>query len=151
MKYSHLLLVYAIQILPIGYQSEPSIYRVFNLLLERVEAMMAESFPDEMAVVAFDSQGEGSDRNRAPQFGNFLYGNPYGRAMQHVIDTPFFVNSSSHKGYQIADLCAMLFSGELGQIRSYGPISTVSGKWSGIVKRQPGEYPMRGFRFLDVT
>ena len=36
--------------------SEPSIYRVFNLLLERVEAMMAESFPDEMAVVAFDSQ-----------------------------------------------------------------------------------------------
>ena len=136
---------------PLDTMSEPSIYRVFNLLLERVEAMMAESFPDEMAVVAFDSQGEGSDRNRALQFGNFLYGNPYGRAMQHIIDTPFFVNSQATKGIQIADLCAYAVSQvNLGR-QELRPYFDRIREMEWHSQKADSEYPMRGFRFLDVT
>ena len=130
--------------------SEPSIYRVFNLLLERVDGMMQESYPDDMAVVAFDSQGEGADRNRALQFGNFLYGNPAGRAIQHVVDTPFFVNSQSTKGIQIADLLAYTISQVNQGRQELRPYIDRIREMEWHSRRTDVEHPMRGFRFLNV-
>ncbi len=135
---------------PLDTMSDNSTYRVFNLLLERVELMMAESSPDEMAVVAFDSQEAGSDRNRALQFGNFLYGNPAGRAMQHIIDTPFFVDSQATKGIQIADLFAYIVSQQnLGKQELSSYFNRIREmEWHS--QRTDAEHPMRGFRFLDM-
>ena len=86
--------------------TEPSVYRAYSRLLERVEAMMREDYPDDMATVALDSQDEATDTKRALAFGNFLYGNTTGRTLTHIAETPFFVSSKATVGIQIADLLA---------------------------------------------
>ena len=58
-----------------GFSSEESrIFRVYYYLLERVEAMMQESYPDDMAMVLLDSADKETNKRRAIAFGNFLYG-----------------------------------------------------------------------------
>lgn len=86
--------------------TEPTVYRAYSRLLERVNAMMVDEHPDDMAIVALDSQDEKTDTMRARAFGNFLYGNELGRRLSHIVETPFFVSSKATLGIQLADLVA---------------------------------------------
>ena len=49
--------------------------------------MMVEEHPEDMAIVALDSQDEKTDTMRARAFGNFLYGNELGRRLSHIVET----------------------------------------------------------------
>ena len=78
-----------------GFSSEESrIFRVYHYLLERVEAMMQEIYPDDMATVLLDSADKETNKRCAIVFGNFLYGHEVGRRMQKIVETPFFVSSN---------------------------------------------------------
>lgn len=81
--------------------AEPNTYLVISSLLERVEAMMTESFPTEIAVIVFDSQAGKKDKERALEFGNYLYETLQGRLISHVADTPIFASSSVTKVLEI--------------------------------------------------
>lgn len=72
-----------------GQEFEPIIYRAYARLLERIDAMMMEQGGDDMAIIALNSQDENIDTRRARAFGNFLYGNPTGRTLHHIVETPF--------------------------------------------------------------
>ena len=90
--------------------SEPNTFLVISDLVERVEAMMVENFPNELAVMVFDSQEDRKDQERALEFGNYLYGTTRGRAVSHVSDTALFSSSTVTKGLQIADIFAYALS-----------------------------------------
>jgi len=129
----------------------PNLFRIYHFLLERVEAMMAESCPDDMAIIAFDSQDEKTDRRRALDYGNFLYGHEAGKAMGHIVDTPYFVSSAVTVGIQIADLVAyVLAQSNLHRADELRDTCSRVREMEWRSDRTDVEFPMRGFRFLDV-
>ena len=130
--------------------TEPSVYHAYSRLLERVEAMMREDFPDDMATVALDSQDEATDTKRALAFGNFLYGNATGRTLTHIAETPFFVSSKATVGIQIADLLAYALA---QQNQGRQDIKRICDRLRELEWRSANPlagYPRRGFRFEDL-
>jgi len=129
--------------------TEPIVYKAYSLLLERIEAMMAEEFNSEMAIIALDSADEGTDTKRALAFGNYIYGSEMERAV-HVIETPFFVSSKATIGIQIADLVAYaLAQSNLGKPHVQIICDRIRElEWHS--QRTDVDYPLRGFRFLDM-
>ena len=131
---------------------EARIFRVYHYLLERVEAMMQESYPDDMAMVLLDSADKETNKRRAIAFGNFLYGHEAGKSMQKIVETPFFVSSGLTPGIQIADLFAYALAQQnLG--RKEAKLREISERireleWRS--NRVDVEYPLRGFRFVDL-
>ena len=88
----------------------PNTYQMIQSMVERVQAMMVENHPDEQALMVFDSQGNGKDKERGLEFGNYLYGTAQGRSTTHVCDTPIFASSTVTKGLQIADIFAYVLA-----------------------------------------
>jgi len=136
-----------------GFSSEESrIFRVYYYLLERVEAMMQESYPDDMAMVLLDSADKETNKRRAIAFGNFLYGHEAGKSMQKIVETPFFVSSSLTPGIQIADLFAYAVA-QQNLERKEAKLKEIGDRiremeWRS--SRTDVEFPLRGFRFIDL-
>ena len=130
--------------------TEPIVYRAYSLLLERIEAMMAEEFNGDMAIIALDTQDEATDTKRALAFGNYIYGSAMGRSAAHVVETPFFVSSRATIGIQIADLVAYALSQLNLRRSSLKPICYRLRELEWRSQRTDIEYPLHGFRFLDI-
>lgn len=136
-----------------GFSSEESrIFRVYHYLLERVEAMMQESYPDDMAMVLLDSADKETNKRRAIAFGNFLYGHEAGKSMQKIVETPFFVSSSLTPGIQIADLFAYAVA-QQNLERKEAKLKKIGDRiremeWRS--SRTDVEFPLRGFRFIEL-
>lgn len=136
-----------------GFSPEESrIFKVYHYLLERIEAMMEESYPEDMAIVLLDSSDKETNKRRAIAFGNFLYGHEAGKSMRRIVETPFFVSSTLTPGIQVADLFAYaLAQQDLGRKEAklreiYDRIREL--EWRS--NRVDVEYPLRGFRFVDL-
>ena len=130
--------------------SEPNTFLVIRNLVDRVEKMMKESYPAELAVMVFDSQADRKDTERALEFGNYLYGNPRGRSISQVADTPLFSSSKVTRGLQIADLFAYSISQQnLGRtdVKPYCDRIREM-EWKSLDRDDGG--PWRGFHFRDV-
>lgn len=152
------LLAFAVGMRPLGepmlagFSSEESrIFRAYHYLLERVEAMMQENYPQDMAIILLDSSDNETNKRRAIAFGNFLYGHEAGKSMQKIVETSFFVSSALTPGIQIADLFAYALAQQnLGRREArltqvYDRIKELEWR-SG---RLDVEYPLRGFRFVN--
>ena len=129
--------------------TEPMVYRAYSRLLERIDAMMAEEFESEVAIVALDSQDERTDSKRARAFGNFLYGNPVGRTLSHIVETPFFVSSLATLGIQMADLVAYALA---QQNQGRTDLKYICDRIRELEWRSSSldeDMPRRGFRFED--
>ena len=136
-----------------GFTPEESrIFKVYHYLLERIEAMMQEDYPEDMAIVLLDSSDKETNKRRAIAFGNFLYGHEAGKTMQKIVECPFFVTSTLTPGIQIADLFAYALAQQnLGRREAklkeiYDRIRELEWRSS----RVDVEYPLRGFRFVDL-
>jgi len=137
----------------VGFSSEEArIFRVYHYLLERVEAMMQENYPDDMAMILLDSSDKETNKRRAIAFGNFLYGHEAGKRMQKIVETPFFVSSSLTPGIQIADLFAYALAQQnLG--RKEPKLKEIGERIREMEWRSnmiDVEFPLRGFRFVDL-
>ena len=130
---------------------EPNTYEMIRSMVERVEAMMSERYPNEQAVMVFDSQEDKKDLERALEFGNYLYGTAQGRSATHVCETPIFASSKVTKGLQIADVFAYALAQQnlgRGDLTRYCDRIREMEWWSNY--REEGQ-PWRGFRFRDMA
>lgn len=75
-------------------------------LMERVELWMDESHPDDHAVLVFDAIDSRTSRELNACTSDFLYRHQEGRRMRHIVPTPFWVDSDSTPGSQVADIIA---------------------------------------------
>lgn len=133
-----------------GSETEPIVYRAYSRLLERIDTMMSEDHPEEMATVALDSQDERTDTRRALAFGNFLYGNPVGRTLTHIAESPFFVSSKATIGIQIADLLAYALAQQNQGRQDIKPICDRLRELEWRSNKSDADRPWRGFRFEDL-
>jgi len=72
-------------------------------LFDRVERFMSEEHPNHMALPIYDALDPGSTRIFAAGFNSFMSKSNAGRAMQHIVPSPLFVDSALTPGIQIAD------------------------------------------------
>ena len=72
-------------------------------LLERIECFMADEHPNHMALPIYDALDPGSTRIFAASFNSFMSKSNAGRAMQHIVPSPLFVDSALTPGIQVAD------------------------------------------------
>jgi hypothetical protein len=72
-------------------------------LLDRIERFMDEEHPTYMALPIYDALDPGSTRIFAASFNSFMSKSNAGRAMQHIVPSPLFVDSALTPGIQIAD------------------------------------------------
>lgn len=72
-------------------------------LLDRIERFMAEEHPTHMALPIYDNLDPAQTRIFAASFNSFMSKSNAGRAMQHIVPSPLFVDSSLTPGIQIAD------------------------------------------------
>ena len=86
-------------------KSEQFLPMQFRHQLERVNRYMELNKPSELAAIMFD--GDGSQiGGLAVQISNWLYRSVTGRAMEHIAESPFFVDSRVTPGIQLADMIA---------------------------------------------
>jgi hypothetical protein len=78
----------------------------FCRLLERVESWMREEHPDRAAVIVPDTVHEGIDRQLSKRIADFLFRSDQGKRMRHLVPSPFWVDSHSTAGSQVADIIA---------------------------------------------
>jgi hypothetical protein len=76
-------------------------------LLERVELWMKEQHADDMVSVIPDTI-DSYKHNLSSSLADFLFRSAQGKAMRHVVVTPFWVDSSVTIGSQLADIVAYL-------------------------------------------
>ena len=133
-----------------GSETEPLVYRAYSRLLERIDTMMREDHPEEMATIALDSQDERTDTRRALAFGNFLYGNPTGRTLTHIAESPFFVSSKATIGIQIADLLAYALAQQNQGRQDLKHICDRFRELEWRSNKTDTDRPWRGFRFEDL-
>lgn len=130
---------------------EPNTFQVISSLCERVETMMEEQHQGGIAVIAFDSQEDKKDKERALEFGNYVYGTAPGRGMTHVVSTPLFTSSLVTKGIQIADLFAYALA---QQNMGRTDVNTFCERIRELEWRSAQRLdnrPWRGFHFRDMT
>lgn len=75
-------------------------------LFDRIERFMAQEHPNHMALPIYDALDPGSTRIFAASFNSFMSKSNAGRAMQHIVPNPLFVDSALTPGIQIADRLA---------------------------------------------
>lgn len=75
-------------------------------LMERVESWMTESFPASHANLVFDAIDNRTSRDLNFCVSDFLFRHAVGRRMRHIVPTPFWVDSDSTPGSQVADIIA---------------------------------------------
>lgn len=83
----------------------------YRFLLMRIQACLREHYPKEKGILVFDTQDPYSDLLISRNFSNFLFRSPEGQKYD-LLDTPFFVDSRTAHGIQLADIAA-------GVIRNY--------------------------------
>lgn len=75
-------------------------------LIERVDTWMAESFPSGHAILVFDAIDNRTSRELNGCVSDFLFRHAEGKRMRRVVPTPFWVDSDSTPGSQVADIIA---------------------------------------------
>lgn len=127
------------------YEHETFLQPHFRWLLERIERFMEREHPAHYALPIFDNQDPRNDRKLSVCFGHFMARSQAGRAMQHIVPSPLFVDSSLTPGIQIADMCAYIlrlsYEHNLFQDRSVGDpyLSTIK-RFATIVQSKTINY-----------
>lgn len=75
-------------------------------LIERVQVWMAESEPNSFASLIFDAIDSRTSQNLNSCVSDFLFRHADGKRMRQIVPTPFWVDSNSTPGAQVADIIA---------------------------------------------
>jgi len=75
-------------------------------LLDRINKWMLDAHPDRMAIPIFDNIHGGTNSHVSRQIGMYLYRHAVGKEMRRIVPTPFWIDSKSTAGSQVADVVA---------------------------------------------
>lgn len=117
-------------------------------LLDRINNWMIDANPNQMAIPVFDNIHGGTNSHVSRQIGKYLYRHARGKKIRKIIPTPFWIDSSSTAGSQIADIVAhilmnsMLPSFERKQIEFL---------WQSVVGMESSQFGYRTITRLKAT
>jgi len=105
----------------------------FCRLLERVESWMREQHDDRAAVIVPDTVHEGIDRQLSKRIADYLFRSSDGKRMRHLVPNPFWVDSHSTTGSQVADLVAHIL---MNSMRPAGQRKAIDHLWRKVVSME---------------
>jgi hypothetical protein len=115
------------------YQAETFLQPHFRWLLERIDRFMEREHPRHFALPIFDGQDPRSNEKLSRCFTNFMARSKPGRAMQRIVPSPLFVDSTLTPGIQIADMCAYVL--RIAHERNLFQDKSVSDPYLATIKR----------------
>lgn len=80
--------------------------KAYEILLERIELLLAERFPKHQGLVVMDDSERELNRAVAMMHARLLHRGGRRIYFNHIAEYPFFTESSLSHGIQLADLCA---------------------------------------------
>lgn len=114
--------------------------RQFVWLLERVELWMQEQHADASAIIVPDTVHEGIDHHLSRRIADFLFRSTQGKRMRHIVPNPFWVDSRTTAGSQLADVVAHIL---MNGMRPEGQRKPLDHLWRQVVALE--------FRSVDLT
>jgi Protein of unknown function (DUF3800) len=132
------------------YRGSEVLQRQYWWLLERVNRFVATDHPGHMAIPIFDGQDPTSNRVLSDSFTAFMARTAIGQAMDRIVPTLLFTDSSLTPGLQIADLCAYVLrvchEQELFRTRNVtDPYLSAINRYAKIIKEKSVDYEHQGF------
>lgn len=118
------------------YQGRDFLQKHYRWLLERIDRCMEREHPAYMALPIFDGQDPRSNKIFADSFTGFMAKSDAGRALQHIVPTPLFVDSSLTPGIQVADWFAYVI--RLHYEQSLYQRTGISDPYLSAIKRYAG-------------
>lgn len=97
---------------------------IYQHLIKMVGRWMEEAYPSQPVTLALDTEENGVNLPLSRAIADYLYRSASGKRMKHVFPSPFWIDSQSMAGAQVADLVAhilmnsMLPQGERKQLSS---------------------------------
>lgn len=144
----------------VPYQGPNFLQTQYRWLLERIDRFMEREHPKYMAIPIFDGQDPTSNRIFSECFTAFMARTDAGRAMQHIVPSPLFVDSSITPGIQIADLFAYVtrlnYEHSLYQTSVADPYLSAIKRYASIVRAKTIDYTdengqvVYGIRTMDA-
>lgn len=130
----------------VPYESAATLPTQYRWLLERIERFMENEHPTHWALPIFDTRDPSQNRLLSESFTGYMARSTEGRAMQRIIPSPLFVDSSITPGIQIADLFAYVIrlneENSLYQTRAItDPYFSAIKRYVNIVKSKTINYP----------
>ena len=80
--------------------------QAYEILLERIERLLAERYPKHQGLVVMDDSERELNRSVAMKHAQLLHVGGRRIGFHHIAEYPFFTESSLSHGVQLADLCA---------------------------------------------
>lgn len=102
-------------------------------LMERVEIWMSEDYPQEYASLVFDAIDNQTSRDLNTCVSDFLFRSSEGRRMRHIVPTPFWVDSDSTPGSQVADIIAHVLMNSMLPEARRKPLGSVWRRVNGMM------------------
>lgn len=94
-------------------------------LMERVESWMDESYSDQHASLIFDAINSRTSRDLNTCISDFLFRHAAGKRIRHIVTTPFWVDSDSTPGSQVADIIAHVLMNSMLANERRKPLGTI--------------------------
>jgi hypothetical protein len=114
-------------------QQAASLPLQFQRLLERVDLWMQEQRPREAAIIVLDEVSAGVDKHLSECMADFLYKSSAGRKMRHIVTHPFWVDSRTTAGSQVADIIAHLLMNSMRPAAEQKPLEDL---WRKLCARE---------------
>jgi len=80
--------------------------KAYEILLERIELLLAERYPKHRGLIVMDDSDRNLNRAVAMKHAQLLHRGGRHISFNHIAEYPFFTESSLSHGVQLADLCA---------------------------------------------
>lgn len=99
-------------------------------LLDRINKWMLDAHPDRMAIPVFDSIHGGANSHLSRQIGQYLYRHARGSQMRKIVPTPFWIDSTTTAGSQMADIISHVLMNSMQPFKERKPIEFL---WKRVV------------------
>jgi hypothetical protein len=117
-------------------------------LLERANLWMREQHPDGAAIVVLDTVSYRVDHHLSKHMADFLFRSVQGKLMRHIVPNPFWVDSRTTAGTQIADLIAHVLMNSMRPPAQRKPLDDLWKKVVGL-EFHSRDLRTRGIRRID--
>lgn len=117
-------------------------------LLERVNLWMKEQHTGSAAIVVLDTVSYRVDHHLSKHMSDFLFRSTQGKQMRHIVPNPFWVDSRTTAGTQIADLIAHVLMNSMRPSGQRKPLDNLWGKVVGL-EFHSRDLRTRGIRRID--
>ena len=102
-------------------------------VLDPIDKWIQEEHQGEMAIIIPDSVQRGMDKSISSSMANYMFRTTQGKRMRNIVINPFWVDSSTTVGSQVADIIVHIL---MNSMRPIDERKNLDGLWRKVVSME---------------